>query len=63
MFLSKSFLGIGSLVFSETQHSVKGQCVVVRDRAGFFLKKIFLSKNGKNGPKIGFFEFTGKFCH
>ena len=26
----------------------------------FFLKKI-VSKNGENGPKIGFFGFTGKF--
>ena len=44
--LSKSFLGIGSLVFSKTQHSVRGPCVVVRGRAGFFEKKYFCPKNG-----------------
>ena len=32
---SGSFLGIGSLVFSETEHGVRGPCVV-RDRARFF---------------------------
>ena len=61
--LSGSFLGIGSLVFSETQHGVRGPCLVVRDRAGFFLKKSFCPKNGENGPKTGFFEFIGKFSH
>ena len=60
---SGSFLGIGSLVFSETQHGVRGPCLVVRDRAGFFLKKSFCPKNGENGPKTGFFEFIGKFSH
>ena len=30
------FLGIGSLVFSETQYGVRGQSGVVLDRAGFF---------------------------
>ena len=61
--LSGSFLGIGLLVFSETQHGVRGPCLVVRDRAGFFLKKSFCPKNGENGPKTGFFEFIGKFGH
>ena len=28
-----------------------------------FLKKSFCPKNGKNGQKIGFFEFIGKFSH
>ena len=35
LLLTGSFLGIGLLVFSETQHGVRGLCVVVRDRAGF----------------------------
>ena len=34
--LSGSFLGIGSLVFSETQHGVRDPCLVVCDMAGFF---------------------------
>ena len=33
---SGSFLGIGSLVFSETQHDVRGPCLVVRGRVEFF---------------------------
>ena len=41
VFQSGSFLGIGSLVFSKTQHSVRGPCLVVRDRADF-LKILFL---------------------
>ena len=49
-----SFLGIGSLVFSETQHSVRWPCLVVRDRAGFFLKNLFAQKMGKMGQKQGF---------
>ena len=36
---SRSFLGIGSLVFSETQHGVRGLCGFVRDRARFFEEK------------------------
>ena len=45
--LSASFLGIGSLVFSETQHGVRGPCLVVHDRSGFFSKKIFVPKLGE----------------
>ena len=52
--LSRSFLGIGSLFFSETQHDVRGPCLVVCD-CWIFLKKSFCSKNGENGPKTGFF--------
>ena len=48
--LSGSFLGIGKLVFSETQHGVRGLCVVVRDRGRFF-KKFFVPKMGKMGQK------------
>ena len=36
----RSFLGIGSLVFSESQHCIRGLCGVVRDRGRFFGKKI-----------------------
>ena len=52
--LSGSFLEIGSLVFSENQHGVRGPCLVVVDRAGFFLKKSFCPENwemGKNWAK------------
>ena len=65
--LSRSFLGIGSLVFSESQHDNRSLCVVVRDRLPDFLKKTFLSQKWgkwvKNGPKIGFLGFIGKFSH
>ena len=39
------------IIFSETQHSVRGPCLVVRDRAGFFLKNLFAPKMGKMGQK------------
>ena len=48
---SGSFLGISSLVFSETEHGVRGPYLVVRDRAGFFKKNLFAPKMGKMGPK------------
>ena len=54
---SESFLGIGSLVFSETQHGVRGQCVV-RDRAGFFFN---LSQKWGKWSKNRFLGFIGKF--
>ena len=60
LLLSGSFLGIGLLVFS--QHGVRGLCVL-RDRAGFLLKKFFVPKNGENRPKVRFFGFIGKFSH
>ena len=46
-------MGIGSLVFSETQHGVRGTCGAVHNRAGFF--DVFLSNYGENGPKMFFF--------
>ena len=49
-FLSGSFLGIGSLVFSGTQHGVRGLCVAVRDRAGF-KEQNFVPKLGQMGQK------------
>ena len=60
--LSRSFLGIASLVFSETQHDVRGPCGVACGRARFFGKKM-CHKCIKNGPKIGLFKFIGKFSH
>ena len=51
--LSGSFLGIGSLVFSHTQHGARGPYDVVFDRAEFFEKKYFSSKYGKSMTKIG----------
>ena len=47
VFLSRSFLEIGSLGFFGTQHGVKGPCVVVCDRAMFFENNIFASKMEK----------------
>ena len=35
----KDFVGIGLLIFSGTQHGVRGLCSVVCNRAGFFGKK------------------------
>ena len=54
-----SFLGIGSLVFSEIQHGVRSPCGVVRDRARFFGEKVFTPKMGQNRV----FECIGKFSH
>ena len=45
-----SFLGIGSVVFSETQHELRGPYLVLLD-------------NFLNGPKMGFLKFIGKFSH
>ena len=36
---SRSFFGIGSLVFSKTQHGVRVPCLAVCDRAGFLPPK------------------------
>ena len=52
--LSGSFLGIGPLVFSETQDGVRGSCLVVHDRAGFFKKSLFTPRMGKMSQKQGF---------
>lgn len=40
--MSGNFLGIGALVFSETQSGVRDPLVVVCDRAGLF-KKSFVT--------------------
>ena len=49
--LSGRFLGIGSLVFSHTQHGVRGPYDVVFDRAEFFEKNILAPNMGKVGQK------------
>ena len=49
--LSVSFLRIGSLVFSETQHGVRGPYLVICDRAGFFGKNPHRAKTTENGQK------------
>ena len=40
--LFRSFLGIGSLVFSRTQHGVRGPCGAVNDRGRFFENHVLL---------------------
>ena len=55
--LPGSFLGIGLLVFSETQHGVRCPCVDVCNRTRLFEKNIFPQKWGKwakVGQKQGF---------
>ena len=52
--LSRRFLWIGSLVFSETQHGVRGSCLVVCGRSGFLKKNLFAQKMGKMGQKQEF---------
>ena len=58
--LSVSFLKIGSLVFSETLHGVRGPYIVVCDR-GRFWKKSSLGKNDQKWSKMtqkhGFLTF------
>ena len=59
VFPSVSFLGIGSLDFSETQHGVRGLYIVVCYRARFFGKNPHWAKMVKNGPKnmvLGLFK-------
>ena len=56
--LSRGFLGIGWLVFSETQHGVKGaMCCAWQSQIS---SKKSCPKNGKNGQKIGFFQIYWK---
>ena len=55
--LSVSFLGIGSLAFSET---FLDPYVVACDKAEFFgknLRQTKLTKNDQNDPKTGFLNF------
>ena len=55
-----SFLGIGSLVSSETLYGVRGPYGDVHDRSYFVWKK---PKVVKNAPKIGFLDLLGKSIH
>ena len=48
---SDSFLGIASLVFSETLHGIRGPCSDVHARAGQYLKNLHQAKMTKNGQK------------
>ena len=57
--LLRRFLGISSLVFSGTQHGVRGPGGAVYDV--YFLKIMFCPQNGENRPSPGFFECIGKF--
>ena len=50
--LSVSFLRIGPLVFSETQHSVRSPYLVMCDRAIFFWENPHRAKMTKNGQKM-----------
>ena len=56
--LLRRFLGISSLVFSGTQHGVRGPGGAVYDV--YFLKIMFCPQNGENRPSPGFFECIGK---
>ena len=61
--LSGSFLGIGSLIFSETLYGVRGPYGDLCDRAQCFWKNPLLAKITKNGqklPKNGDFGFFRK---
>ena len=61
--LCVSFLRIGSLVSSETQHGVRGPYLVVCDRARFLGKNRHQAKMVKNGPKTWFLDFLRKSRH
>ena len=61
--LSVRFLGIGSLVFSETYHNIRGPYIVVCDRAGTFGKNLHRAKMIKTDPKIWFLDFLRKSRH
>ena len=50
--LSKHFLGVVSLVFSQIWHGARNSYKVVHNRA-FREKKNFLSQNWEKGPKMG----------
>ena len=58
--LSGRFLEISFLVFSGTQHGIRGSYDVAHDRARLFEDNIFAPKMG---PSLGFFECIGKFSH
>ena len=52
----QSFLEIGSLVFTETQHGLRtqhGHAMLCVNKDEFWKKKIFCSKHGENGAEMG----------
>ena len=53
-FCPEVFLGLTHKFFSGTQYGVRGPCGLAYDRVGL---------SGGNVPKIGFFEFIGKFSY
>ena len=55
------FFGIGSLVFSETYHNVRGPYIVVGDNR-IFWKNRHRTKMVKNGPKTWFLDFWKKIA-
>ena len=63
--LSGSFLGIGSLVYSETLYGVRGPYGDVRDKARPFCKILpaKMTKNYQKWSKIEFLDFLGKSIH
>ena len=66
--LSLNFLGIGSLVFSETYHGVRGPYIFVCDRAGYSGKsshRVKMTKNGQKWPQndvFGLFKENHVVC-
>ena len=58
--LSRSFLWISSLVFSKTQHGVRGPYGNIAE-LDFWKKKIFAPKNRRNRSSLRFFECMWKF--
>ena len=58
-----SFLGIGSIFFSETEHNVRSPYIVVCDSAGFFGKNPRQVKMVENGSKTWFLNFLKKSRH
>ena len=55
------FLGIGPLFFKKCGQRVRKRYKVMCCTARYF--ENFSPNNGKNGPKIEFFEVLEKFCH
>ena len=57
-----SFLGIGSLVFSETLHGIRGPCGDVNAGARYFWKIpiIKMTENRKKWQETGFWDFENQ---
>ena len=61
--MTRHFLGIVSLVFSEIWHGARNLYEVVRDRAIFSEKNFFLPQHWEKEPKMGqnqFFSISWK---